>query len=418
MEDAIRVEHLSKMYKLYDKPSDRLKESLGLSKKKRYCEHYALRDVSFDIRKGETVGIIGTNGAGKSTILKIITGVLSPTEGEVSVDGRISALLELGAGFNMEYTGIENIYLNGTMIGFSEKEIDARLDDILAFADIGEFVNQPVKSYSSGMFVRLAFAVAINIDPEILIVDEALSVGDVFFQAKCYRKFEEFKQEGKTILFVSHDLGSISKYCDRVILLNKGVKEAEGKPKEIVDLYKQLMAQNDAPTDVPKTVVENNQQGMWKQYLNNNPKFQDYGEKHGEIVDYAIIDETGKITSNIQKNTEFTIKMKVRFHKELQEPIFAFTIKDLQGTEVTGTNTMYEDIPVGPVKAGEERVIEFKQNMNLQGRDYMLSLGCVGFFSNKFVVYHRLYDVCDIHVISDKNTVGFYDMNSTVTITK
>ena len=177
---------------------------MGFRKRSGMREHYALRDVSFDIRKGETVGIIGTNGAGKSTILKIITGVLSPTEGEVSVDGRISALLELGAGFNMEYTGIENIYLNGTMIGFSEKEIDARLDDILAFADIGEFVNQPVKSYSSGMFVRLAFAVAINIDPEILIVDEALSVGDVFFQAKCYRKFEDFKQEGKTILFVSH----------------------------------------------------------------------------------------------------------------------------------------------------------------------------------------------------------------------
>ena len=415
---AINVDNVSKIYRLYNKPSDRLKEALGFSKKKLYQEHYALNNVSFEVRKGETVGIIGTNGSGKSTILKIITGVLNPTQGNVSIQGRISALLELGAGFNMEYTGIENIYLNGTMMGFSEEEIDAKMDDILSFADIGDFVHQPVKTYSSGMFVRLAFAVAINIDPEILIVDEALSVGDVFFQVKCYHKFEEFKKMGKTILFVSHDLGSISKYCDRVILLNKGVKEAEGKPKEIVDLYKQLMAQNDAPTDVPKTVVENNQQGMWKQYLNNNPKFQDYGEKHGEIVDYAIIDETGKITSNIQKNTEFTIKMKVRFHKELQEPIFAFTIKDLQGTEVTGTNTMYEDIPVGPVKAGEERVIEFKQNMNLQGRDYMLSLGCVGFFSNKFVVYHRLYDVCDIHVISDKNTVGFYDMNSTVTITK
>ena len=415
---AINVDNVSKIYRLYNKPSDRLKEALGFSKKKLYQEHYALNNVSFEVRKGETVGIIGTNGSGKSTILKIITGVLNPTQGNVSIQGRISALLELGAGFNMEYTGIENIYLNGTMMGFSEEEINAKMDDILSFADIGDFVHQPVKTYSSGMFVRLAFAVAINIDPEILIVDEAVSVGDVFFQVKCYHKFEEFKQEGKTILFVSHDLGSISKYCDRVILLNKGVKEAEGKPKEIVDLYKQLMAQNDAPTDVPKTVVENNQQGMWKQYLNNNPKFQDYGEKHGEIVDYAIIDETGKITSNIQKNTEFTIKMKVRFHKELQEPIFAFTIKDLQGTEVTGTNTMYEDIPVGPVKAGEERVIEFKQNMNLQGRDYMLSLGCVGFFSNKFVVYHRLYDVCDIHVISDKNTVGFYDMNSTVTITK
>lgn len=415
---AINVDNVSKIYRLYNKPSDRLKEALGFSKKKLYQEHYALNNVSFEVRKGETVGIIGTNGSGKSTILKIITGVLNPTQGNVSIQGRISALLELGAGFNMEYTGIENIYLNGTMMGFSEEEINAKMDDILSFADIGDFVHQPVKTYSSGMFVRLAFAVAINIDPEILIVDEALSVGDVFFQVKCYHKFEEFKKMGKTILFVSHDLGSISKYCDRVILLNKGVKEAEGKPKEIVDLYKQLMAQNDAPTDVPKTVVENNQQGMWKQYLNNNPKFQDYGEKHGEIVDYAIIDETGKITSNIQKNTEFTIKMKVCFHKELQEPIFAFTIKDLQGTEVTGTNTMYEDIPVGPVKAGEERVIEFKQNMNLQGRDYMLSLGCVGFFSNKFVVYHRLYDVCDIHVISDKNTVGFYDMNSTVTITK
>ena len=415
---AINVDNVSKIYRLYNKPSDRLKEALGFSKKKLYQEHYALNNVSFEVSKGETVGIIGTNGSGKSTILKIITGVLNPTQGNVSIQGRISALLELGAGFNMEYTGIENIYLNGTMMGFSEEEINAKMDDILSFADIGDFVHQPVKTYSSGMFVRLAFAVAINIDPEILIVDEALSVGDVFFQVKCYHKFEEFKKMGKTILFVSHDLGSISKYCDRVILLNKGVKEAEGKPKEIVDLYKQLMAQNDAPTDVPKTVVENNQQGMWKQYLNNNPKFQDYGEKHGEIVDYAIIDETGKITSNIQKNTEFTIKMKVRFHKELQEPIFAFTIKDLQGTEVTGTNTMYEDIPVGPVKAGEERVIEFKQNMNLQGRDYMLSLGCVGFFSNKFVVYHRLYDVCDIHVISDKNTVGFYDMNSTVTITK
>ena len=238
---AIRVEHVSKMYKLYDKPSDRLKESLGLTRKKCYREHYALTDVNFEVPKGETIGIIGTNGAGKSTILKIITGVLNPTSGEVIVDGRISALLELGAGFNMEYTGVENVYLQGTMIGFSEEEIDARLQDILDFADIGDFVNQPVKTYSSGMFVRLAFAVAINIDPEILIVDEALSVGDVFFQAKCYRKFEEFKQQGKTILFVSHDLNSISKYCDRVLLLDHGKVVASGVPKEMVDLYKRLL---------------------------------------------------------------------------------------------------------------------------------------------------------------------------------
>lgn len=199
-EVAIRVDDVSKLYKLYDKPSDRLKESLGLTRKKLYKEHYALHNVSFDVKRGETVGIIGTNGSGKSTILKIITGVLNPSGGHVEIDGRISALLELGAGFNMEYTGIENIYLNGTMIGFSREEIDAKMQDILDFADIGDFVHQPVKTYSSGMFVRLAFAVAINIDPEILIVDEALSVGDVFFQAKCYKKFEDFKKMGKTIL--------------------------------------------------------------------------------------------------------------------------------------------------------------------------------------------------------------------------
>ena len=241
-EYAIQVQNVEKMYKLYDKPTDRLKESLGFSKKKRYKEHFALNNVSFNVKKGETVGIIGTNGSGKSTILKIITGVLNPCPGgNIVVDGRISALLELGAGFNGEYTGIENVYLNGTMIGFTKEEIDEKLQDIIDFADIGDFINQPVKTYSSGMFVRLAFAVAINIDPEILIVDEALSVGDVFFQAKCYHKFEEFKKMGKTILFVSHDLGSIGKYCDRVVLLNKGKKLNEGTPKEMIDIYKKLL---------------------------------------------------------------------------------------------------------------------------------------------------------------------------------
>ena len=221
-ETAIRVTNLKKIYKLDDKPRDRIKEAFGFGRKVSHKLHYALNGVNLSVYKGETVGIIGTNGSGKSTILKIITGVLSPTEGEVVVDGRISALLELGAGFNQEYNGIENVYLNGTMMGFSEKEIEAKLPDILEFADIGDYVYQPVKTYSSGMFVRLAFAVAINIEPEILIVDEALSVGDVFFQAKCYHKFEEFKKHGKTIVFVSHDLSSISRYCDRVFLLNQG----------------------------------------------------------------------------------------------------------------------------------------------------------------------------------------------------
>ena len=190
---AIAVQNVCKIYKLYDKPMDRLKEALGLTRNVKHREHFALNNVNFQVKQGECVGIIGTNGSGKSTILKIITGVLNPTSGAVTVNGRISALLELGAGFNQEYSGMENIYLNGTMNGFSNAEIDAKLQDILDFADIGDYVHQPVKTYSSGMFVRLAFSVAINIEPEILIVDEALSVGDVFFQAKCYHKFEEFK---------------------------------------------------------------------------------------------------------------------------------------------------------------------------------------------------------------------------------
>ena len=415
--NAIEVKNISKMYKLYDKNSDRFKEALGLTKQKCYHEHYALDNVNFHVKQGETVGIIGTNGSGKSTILKIITGVLQPTTGELNVNGRISALLELGAGFNMEYTGIDNIYLNGTMMGFKREEIDERIESILQFADIGDFVYQPVKTYSSGMFVRLAFAVAINIDPEILIVDEALSVGDVFFQVKCYHKFEEFKKMGKTILFVSHDLGSISKYCDRVILLNKGKKVSEGEPKAIVDEYKQILVRQDQELDVTSQILEKKiDDDNWKKDLVLNPDVIDYGEKKAEIIDFAIIDNNGKITSNIEKGTEFEIKFKVKFHQTIEEPIFAFTIKDLQGTEVTGTNTMYENIGSGTVKEGEVRTVSFKQRMNLQGRNYVLALGCVGFNESRFIVYHRLYDVCNINVISDKNTVGFYDMESKVSL--
>lgn len=425
-ETAIKVNDVSKLYKLYDKPSDRFKEALGLTKEKKYKEHYALHNVSFDVKKGQTVGIIGTNGSGKSTILKIITGVLSATEGDVEVEGRISALLELGAGFNQEYTGMENIYLNGTMMGYTREEVDARVQMILDFADIGDFINQPVKTYSSGMFVRLAFAVAINIDPEILIVDEALSVGDVFFQAKCYHKFEEFKKNGKTILMVSHDLGSIAKYCDKVILLNKGHMVEEGEPKRIVDLYKQILVSEaegrelDEKQPTVDDVEEKNISGTsgWKDILMQNPNVLDYGDKEAEITDYAIIDDKKRITNNIQKNTEFKIRMKVEFHKDIDQPIFAFTIKDLQGTDVTGTNTMFEKIDFGLVKKGDIKIVEFTQNMNLQGRNYLLSFGVVGYKDNDFVVYHRLYDVCNINVISDKDTVGFYDMNSVVSVLK
>lgn len=415
-ETAIKVSNVSKVYKLYDRNRDRLKEALHIGRNIHSREHFALNDVSFDVYKGETVGIIGTNGSGKSTILKIITGVLSPTSGDLTINGRISALLELGAGFNMEFTGIENIYLNGTMLGFSEKEIDERLSSILEFADIGDFVYQKVKTYSSGMFVRLAFAVAINIDPEILIVDEALSVGDVFFQNKCYRKFEDFKAEGKTILFVSHDLGSISKYCDRVILLERGKKIGEGEPKEMIDMYKKvLVGQLQAASDTNKS--QSISEGTkWKDLMVLNPNVDAYGSGLAEFEDYCAFDKSGTITNTIIKGDEFTVKVKVRFFDTVSDPIFALSFKNMQGTEITGTNTMFEKITTGTFKSGQCCTVTFTQNMSLQGGEYLISLGCVGYREGCFTVYHRLYDVFNLTVISSKNTTGFYDMDSVVTV--
>lgn len=423
MEDkkiSIHVDQVSKIYKLYEKPSDRMKEALGLSRKKIHKEKYALQNVDIKIYQGETVGIIGTNGSGKSTILKIITGVLNPTSGNLTVNGRISALLELGAGFNMEYNGIENVYLNGTMMGFSEKEIDAKLQDILDFADIGDYVYQPCKTYSSGMFVRLAFAVAINIEPEILIVDEALSVGDVFFQAKCYHKFEEFKKMGKTILFVSHDLSSISKYCDRVILLNQGHKLGEGSPKEMIDAYKRvLVGQYEQPLMEEEDFLLEDEDiaKLAAQAADGyNPDLLEYGTKTACIHDYYITDAKGVKTSAIIKGEEFTLHYKVRFTEDIPAPIFAFTIKNVHGTEITGTNSMFEKAFLSSVKKGETKEVTFTQKMDLQGGEYLLSLGVTGYEKEKFEVYHRLYDVINLTVVSDKNTVGYYDMNSKVVV--
>lgn len=419
-EIAIAVENVNKIYKLYDRPRDRMFEALGLSKQKKYHEKYALSNVSFHVKKGECVGIIGTNGSGKSTILKIITGVLNQTNGNVSVNGRISALLELGAGFNMEYTGLENIYLNGTMNGFSEEEIDAKLQDILDFADIGDYVNQPCKTYSSGMFVRLAFSVGINIEPEILIVDEALSVGDVFFQAKCFHKFEEFKAMGKTIIFVSHDLSSIAKYCDRVILLDQGVKLGEGSPKEMIDDFKRvLVGQYQTQESEDKNLLEDEelQEAVRKKEnkLEDN-KTLEYGTKQAEIEEIYLTDDNGTRSNAIIKGMNFGIHMRVRFYDDIPAPIFAFTVKNVKGTEITGTNTMFEKAFLEPVKAGTVKEITFKQRMTLQGGEYLLSFGVTGYDGNDFRVYHRLYDALDVTVISDKNTVGFYDMESAITV--
>lgn len=410
-EVAIDVSHVTKKYKLYARNRDRVADAFSRSgRKKRYTEKLALNDVSMTVYKGETVGIIGTNGSGKSTILKIITGVLTQSSGSITVNGRISALLELGAGFNMEYNGIDNIYLNGTMIGYSEDEIKEKIPAILEFADIGEYIYQPVKSYSSGMFMRLAFAVAINIDPEILIVDEALAVGDVFFQAKCYHKFDEFKKEGKTVIFVSHDLSSISKYCDRVVLLNQGTKLGEGSPKDMIDIYKQvLVGQYHAPEDTNR-IVRNEEKSEQTKAL-------DYGSGKARIIYYDILDDKGLKNSSILKGSECTIRMCVEFYEDVKAPIFAFTIKNKYGVEITGTNTMFERAFLEPVKKGDIKTITFRQKVDLQGGEYLISFGCTGYEDNDFTVYHRLYDILNLTVVASKNSVGYYDMNSVVTVT-
>ena len=352
------------------------------------------------------MGIIGTNGSGKSTILKIITGVLTPTTGSVTVNGRVSALLELGAGFNMEYTGIENVYMNGTMMGYTKAEMDAKLPEILEFADIGDFVYQPVKTYSSGMFVRLAFALAINIDPEILIVDEALAVGDVFFQAKCYKKINEICKSGTTVILVTHDMSTVIKYCDKVVLLNRGQFVAEGEAGKMVDLYKKILAHQFDDDDEDENSQRKPQPDaltageIWKNKLTLNKQQLKYGDNKAEIIDVGLFDHNGELTSMLLKNKRFMLKMRVRFTEDVREPIFAFTIKDSKGTELTGTNTLIEQADVGTARAGEVYTVSFEQRMMLQGGEYLLSLGCTGFEGGELVVHDRLYDVVNITVIS------------------
>lgn len=421
MDSVIEIKNISKIYNLYNKPSDRLKEAL-FARQSRHTEFAALNDVSFNVNKGEILGIIGKNGSGKSTILKIITSVLTPTSGECIVKGKIAALLELGAGFNMEYTGIENIYLNGQMIGFSKEEMDKKLQDIIDFADIGEHIYQPVKTYSSGMFARLAFSVAISVDPDILIVDEALSVGDVFFQNKCYRRFEEFRERGKTILFVTHDMGSVIRYCNRCVLLNAGKKVAEGKPQEMVDLYKRIMVgqwnENEESSEEVSSIQSSNVKydQLWKDQISTNPDIEVYGDGRADIIDFGIFSDTGDIGNNVYKGDYYSVKMKVRINEDNLNPIFAFKLRDIKGTELTGTNTMLEDIDTSQCKKGDIVTITFRQKQYLQPGQYLVSLGCTAFEGDQFVVYCRNYNCCVLGVVAQKGTIGIFDSESEVSV--
>ena len=419
-EYAISVEHISKVYKLYRGKADRLKDALHLTRQKNYDEFYALSDVNFTVKKGETVGLIGTNGAGKSTLLKLLTGVLTPSEGQIEVNGKVSALLELGAGFNGEYTGLENIYFNGTLMGYTREQMEKKVPEILEFAGIGDYVYQPVKTYSSGMFARLAFALAINVEPDILVVDEALSVGDIYFQSRCFKKMDDIKKNGTTILLVTHDMSSVIKYCDKVVLLNHGKVVKEGNPKQMVDIYKKILVnqydENEDTDGAEKKDALTVNKGSWMSQLSLNDKNTIYGNGKAKIIDFGFFDENGRITGMVLKKSIFSFKVKVEFYEDIEYPILTYTVKNARGAEITGTNTMFEKVDFPLAKKGEQYVVTFTQKALLQGGDYLVSFGCTGYENGQFTVYDRHYDVVNLTIVSEQNTVGTFDMDSKVTV--
>ena len=425
MEDlSIKVTSVTKEYNLYRKPVHRLWESLiPFSKKSFHKTFKALDDVSFDVKKGECFGIIGKNGAGKSTILKIITGVLRQTHGDVQIDGNISALLELGAGFNMEYTGMQNIYMHGMVMGLSKEEMNKKVPSILEFADIGDFIYQPVKSYSSGMFARLAFALQINVDPDILIVDEALSVGDIFFQAKCYKKFEEFKNNGKTVLFVTHDMSSILQYCDRVLVLDGGQVKFLGDPREAVNIYKKILAntmveqQKEEVSASDKQIDKDiSESANWMNKLPLNPKPVIYGNGRGDILDFGIFNEKGELTNSLDQFSHPVIKVKVRTNETITNPIVAFKLKNMKNEEILGTNTMYENCDIKEMAAGKTYLVSFKFDLPLSAGEYLLDIGFTSYASDQLEVINRYHEITTVDVLSKRHNVGCVNPNAKVEI--
>ena len=363
-EIVLKVQNVGKCYEIYAAPHHRLLQTLLRGKKKFYKEFWALKDISFEVKKGECLGIIGRNGSGKSTLLQILTGTLAPTIGSVGVEGRVAALLELGSGFNPEFTGRENVYMNGAIMGFSRAEMDKKFDEIAAFADIGEFIEQPVKIYSSGMMVRLAFATAINVDPDILIIDEALSVGDVRFQQKCFRKFKKFRDDGRTVLFVSHDVSAVKLFCDKVIWLEQGQVKRSGMPDDVIKEYLSFMAYgletdtvNSTERSVEGSAADSKcQEIKWE----SAEKCESFGEGGATILATALYSKArGERIITFEGGEEVYYYVKIKAHQRIESPIIGFILKDDHGVNVLGYNSQSIDIPLEEFNAGEERIFCF-----------------------------------------------------------
>lgn len=425
MSVAIKVNDISKTYRIYDKPIDRLKQIIN-RKKAYYKDFPALQKMSFEVYTGEAVGIVGRNGSGKSTLLQMIAGTLFPSSGDIKVNGRVAALLELGSGFNPDFTGRENVYLNGAILGVTKEEMDSRLEDILKFADIGDFIDQPVKTYSSGMYVRLAFAVSINVDPDILIVDEALAVGDGRFQLKCFEKIKSLKKSGKTILVVSHDLQTIRQICDRVMLIDQGEFIEIGSPNDVVNHYTKILfssqvsleeAQGIAKTDIESGKKKTNEFARANTEDIATKEYR-YGSNEGVIESCGLYDDQGKSVNSFTSADKISISLNVKAIKAIKQPIFALTVKSVKGLEVYGTNTYFQNMPFRALAAGEEAHITFTQNMNLMPGDYFVSLGFVELIDGDIVPLDRRYDVLEMKILpkAGDRSFGIANLKSEIDI--
>lgn len=417
----VKISNLTKEYRLYDNPRDRVREVFSFTGKKYSRKFTALHDINMDVRKGETVGIIGTNGAGKSTLLKIITGVLSPSSGEILVDGKIAALLELGAGFNQEYTGLQNIYLNGRIMGYSRKQMEARVKDIVEFADIGDFIHQPVKTYSSGMFARLAFAVAINVEPDILIVDEALSVGDLFFQNKCFRKFEELKSKGVTILFVSHDIASVRQMCSRALWLDHGNQKMFGACDQVCDRY---MDEKRRAMNEGVTMASRDEERMLPVYPDGRRVFPALQYKSSRLVSERfrflscfIQDSKGAITTDMQVEKEYEVHMVIEFHEDMDHLIAGFVFENNKGLPVYDINNYINQEQTWQGVKGQVSEIVFKYKLpRIMKGTYVVSAALAQGTQENHIMLTWLHGVLEVTVYNGGYNSSYIEIPSEIEV--
>jgi ABC-type polysaccharide/polyol phosphate transport system ATPase subunit len=457
---VISVQNVGKTYRIWNTPAQRLLspgyEKIGkalpgplgriLQRKAQagYRDFHALQNVNLEVRKGEALGVIGLNGSGKSTLLQIIAGTLRPTTGRVDVRGRVAALLELGSGFNPEFTGRENVYLTAGILGLSRQETDERFDAMAAFADIGAFIEQPIKTYSSGMVMRLAFAVSAHVSPDILIIDEALSVGDSRFQLKCARAIDSFVESGLTLLFVSHDTGTVKRLCQSAILLNQGGVVYSGLPNDVVNLYSKLSADGGSeetlaphiaalrakaanpakpkkagappvPTEDPALAAR-----VEKLLVDERTHVQlsgeefSYGGELGRIHRVAILDDKGELRTWFSSGEPIVARMTVSANDDFPEPIFALTVKNTAGVEIYGTNTLFSKQPAPPIEAGTLYEVDFALELSVMPGDYFLSFGFTHFVGEELVVLHRRYDAVKIEVHGLDRTFGIANLKARI----